>query len=260
MSRLFAGDARDRGSRAYVRVDRGQARVGNAWIERTWSSFMGHTTGLVQKSTGTEWVSARNPEFSVEANGEVLGVEDFGEVAWSETHNALGAVLVAAQVRPGLELTIRTTALHEAPGLLRSVWIMNTSPDRVTVGPIVTESFALEREGAQFYVRELRRAHDAIEVGQADALAAIVAGGEGLFIGHEGASTLDLASSEPGVCSARVLERRTLGPAERWMLDPTFLVPFTGDLHAAADTLIPDLQRRVRRHEALEKAHAEEIE
>ena len=55
-------------SKAYTYVDAGTAVLGNDWVERQWSAFLGRTISLVQKPGG-EWVAHANPEFEVVADG-----------------------------------------------------------------------------------------------------------------------------------------------------------------------------------------------
>ena len=99
-------DSPGRVDRAYTRVDHGLVRVGNQWLERVWSGFMGYTTSLIHRPSEFEWAARKNPEFSVEIDGATLNIDDFGEVEWSEECNDLGASLVGVYRHPALELRI----------------------------------------------------------------------------------------------------------------------------------------------------------
>jgi hypothetical protein len=134
--------------RAYTSVDPGAARVGNAWLERSWSAFIGQTIELTQSAGPTQWLAAQSAEvcFTL-ADGRVFDVMALGEVEWSEERSPHAAGLLLRKGSPaGLGAYIRTLALHDSAGLVREVQLFNTSPDPVIVASVHYEMLPLHGE------------------------------------------------------------------------------------------------------------------
>jgi len=260
MSNLFSDELTRDGERGYTYVDHGLARVGNRWLERVWSGFMGYTTSLIQKNGDVEWAAPKSPEFSLDAAGSTLGVEDFGELEWSEECNELGATLVATHRRPGLELRVEQLAFHEAPALLRSVTVFNSGSQTIEIGPVIAECIALDNPEVRFRTGDFKQPQEAaVSVGE-PALGALVHSGRGLLMLCESEGRIDLGSREPGVCVVRYQGTKAIASSQRWTFGRTLIIPFEGDVLAARDTLIPDIQGRLRLHERLTSKRAMEDE
>lgn len=258
MSVLFSnGPTRD-GERGYTYVDHGLARVGNRWLERVWSGFMGHTTSLMQKEGNIEWAAPKSPEFSLDAAGATLGVDDFGEVEWSEECNELGATLVATHRRPGLELRVEQLAFHEAPALLRSVTLLNSGSQAIEMGPVIAECIALDRPEVRFCTGDFKQPQESADSAGSPALGALVHGGCGLLMLCESEGRIDLGARSPGICSVAFQGSKRLAPSQRAFIGRTFLIAFEGDAVAARDTLVADVQGRLRLHERLTSKRAME--
>ncbi len=249
MSIIFSDEPTRDGERGYTYVDHGRARVGNRWLERVWSGFMGHTTSLVQKDGDVEWAAPKSPEFFVDVSGSILGVEDFGEVEWSEECNELGATLVATHRCPGLELRVEQLAFHDAPALLRSVSVLNIGGQVLEIGRVIIESIALDNPEVHFRTGDFKQPQAAAEFVGTTALGAWVHGDRGLLMLCEGEGGIDLGSHTPGICSVVYQGLRRLGASERAFVGRTFLIAFEGDPSAARDTLVPDVQGQLRLHE-----------
>lgn len=222
--------------RAYTYIDRAKALVGNRWMERTWSAFLGHTIGLVQKSGDYEWLSGPGQEFSLETDRGRLGVLDFGETAWSEENDTRGATLVSVQRRPGLELTLRMTALHEHPGFIRSAVVLNTGDEPVTVDRLLSERLPLRREGVLVYTDDFSQGEESADWRAAHPGAALAREDRGLFFGQRGGGHFRLFAAD-GECAVVVEGPQRIAPGDSWRIAPTFLVPFTGHVRDAAATL-----------------------
>ena len=50
-------------SRAYTRIDAGNAILGNRWLVRAWSTFTGNTVSILEKMAGLEWTARAGPGF-----------------------------------------------------------------------------------------------------------------------------------------------------------------------------------------------------
>ena len=258
MSNLNSKNGPPKSDRGYTRVDYGQACVGNRWLERSWSAFLGHTTSLLQRPGDTEWVAARNDEYSISVEGESLGITDFGEVEWSESLNKLGAVLVATHHHESLALRIEQTALHEAPALLRAVSLMNHGTRAVEVDAVIHDRFTLEKGDVRFLTGDLTRLKESDEVETGRSVGAMLRGERGLLILEEGDGAIELSAAESGVCSLCIGRKCTLAPSQRWDCGRSTLVAFEGDPHDALKSLLPDIQRRIRAQASLETERARE--
>jgi hypothetical protein len=169
--------------------------------------------------------------------GRSLGLLDFGEADWSEENGSRGATLVSVQRRPGLELTVRNLALHEHPAFLRTMSILNTSDDAVTVLELWPEWLPIVRDGVRVYTEDFSSGAASADWVASEPGAAVALQDRGLFFGQRRGGRFGLMSGDEGECSVRVAGPRTLGPGEVWELEPTFLVPFTGRVVDAAATV-----------------------
>ncbi len=242
--------------RGYTYVDHGLARVGNRWLERVWSGFMGHTTSLMQKSGDVEWAAPKSPEFSLDVDGSSLGLDDFGEIEWSEECSELGATLVATHRRPGLELRVEQLAFHDAPALLRSISVFNSGGQAIDIGPVIAECVALDDPEVRFCASDFKQPQATAEFVGKPALGALVRGDHGLLMLCENEGRLELGSRTPGICSVAFQGGKRLAPFQRAFIGRTFLIAFEGDAVTARDTLVTDVQGRLRLHERLASKRA----
>jgi hypothetical protein len=125
--------------RAYTHADITRVCLGNAWFEREWSGFLGHSVSLLQQPGDVEWMADMGSEFRLHLGGDALGIMEFGAVGWSEEQSPFGASVVAHFDGDALAMEIRTMALHEEPGMFRRVTLQN-----LTDAPMTLESAALE--------------------------------------------------------------------------------------------------------------------
>ena len=232
--------------RAFTYVDRGQAKVGNRWVERTWSTFVGHTTGLARMPEEIEWTAGLCREFSLLVDGEPLGVMDFGEVEWSEENGPAGATLVARKMRPGFEVDIRTLALHDSPALVRTVTLRNTGRNDVAVSRVVVDSLGLTQEGVRVYTQGFATHHDAIEWRTDERAAALVRDREVLFVGSEAPCTFRLHAPDAGVCAVAHEAPQPLAAGATLLFPSTYLLATSGDLAECARTTFTDFLVRLR--------------
>lgn len=223
--------------RAYTYIDRSRAVVGNRWMERTWSAFLGNTTSLLQKAGEFEWLERKGPEFRVVTDEGPLEVLDFGETAWSEENSPRGGTLVSVQSRPGIEITLRTTALHDHPAFVRTVSVLNTGGEPLTVREFLPERLPLRRDGLQVYTEDFSSGAVSADWHATQPAAALALGDRGLFFGSRGGGHFRLFADEDGECAVRIAGPRRLEPGQTWRLEPTFLIPYTGWLQEAATTL-----------------------
>lgn len=223
--------------RAYTYIDRGHAIVGNRWMERRWSAFLGNTTALTQKDGEFEWLDGHCAEFRVVLEDEELEVIDFGETSWSEENSPRGATLVSVQRRWGLELELRTTALHDHPAQIRFFTVRNAGMEPVRVTLVCPERLPLRRDGVEVFTDDFSQGAPGAEWDAPDRqAAALVHEDRGLFFGRQGGGHMRLFAAGERECVIPVPGPGLLGRGETWRTAPTYLIPFTGGLRDAAMT------------------------
>ncbi len=232
--------------RAYTEVHRGQSRVGNRWIERTWSTFVGHTTSLLDVSEGLEWTAGLSREFSVRIDGEPLGVMDFGEVEWSEENGPVGAALTSRKKRPGLEILTHTLALHEFPALVRTLTLHNLSRHDVVASHIVLDSLGLVHEGVRVFTDGFAMQRDAIEWRTDERAAALTRDQTVLILGSEAPCTFRLYAPEAGVFAVMHEGSQQAPGGAKITFPATYLLAASGDPAECARTVFADFLVRLR--------------
>lgn len=251
MSILFSDEPTRDGERAYTHIDHGLVRVGNQWLERVWSGFTGRTTSLLHKPGEYEWAAAKNPEFSVDVDGNTLSIEDFGEVEWSEVCDDLGASLVGAYRRPEIEVRIEQLAFHDAPGLLRTATFFNCGRREVKVGPAITESFELDQPENCEYQMNLRVSREPDSGTRFSEIGAVITEERGLILLAESKAQIVLGSQDLAACSVRIGSKEILAPSQLATQARSLLIAFEGDSQAALDRHLPEILRRMRLHDRM---------
>lgn len=247
----FSGGDLAEDDRAYTRVDHGLVRVGNRWIERVWSGFTGYTTSLLDKHGEFEWAAAKNEEYSVDADGVTLGVSDFAEVEWSEKYNELGASILGVFSHEGLELRLEQLAFHEAPALLRTMTLFNSGRRKVEIGSVTTEDFVLDKPESCTYLVDLKPSGDSATSTTFNQISSVTVRERGLLILAESDVRIELGARELGVCSVLSRHARQLSPSQSVTYERSLLIAFEGDVQAALERYLPDIEGRLRLHECL---------
>ncbi len=215
-------------SKAYTHVDAGTAVLGNRWLERRWSAFLGRTISLEQKPGG-EWVSHANPEFEVVTEERSFGVMDLGEIEWSEVYTQFGAGLVTRQSGPELLLASGFFAFHETPGMLHSAFLFNRGAAPIRCTRVAIERLAVEREGVSVVTRDFTRRSDAEHWRTDESHAALLRQGHGLVVGMVGGGVFELFAPDPRQCALVTPETYALAPGETMHLPETYMLPFSGE-------------------------------
>ena len=236
--------------RAYTYLDAGTALVGNAWLERSWSAFIGNTISMMQKADDFEWIRGKSPEFRMQVNGESIGVMELGSIEWSEMYTPFGAGLTARQMGSGLVFVMGAFAFHKAPAIIRSCRIMNVSESPATVSQVRHEVLPIRHEKTAVVTEHFSRiqAEAVWETTETDV--AVLLPDRGLIIGMEGGGVFELFRPDPGLCAFGLRQERTLARGEIWALPETFMLPFTGPFEEAARSLfLRFLEQRERMKE-----------
>ncbi len=128
--------------RAYTHITRSLVRIGNAWLERQWSAFLGTTQAFIDQPASMEWIQGQSREWLVSINGESLSPLSCGELEWTEGNTAFGAMLEACWSTPTSVLRVQTTVPHRWPAMIRQFMVYNTTEAPIQVGPITVDALS----------------------------------------------------------------------------------------------------------------------
>lgn len=236
-------------ARAYTRIDHGGAVLGNDWLERRWSAFLGTTVELRQKLARgyVEWIAVPGPDFLLEAGGVPVTPERLGPVEWSESFNAFGGTISARRAGPGLVVDVRTTALHDLPAMVREVSVLNTGEGPVAVAVRGVDRLGLRRDGAGvLYGNPAVRAESATVRGGIGAAELRGHGRLGLLMGIEPSGTLALFEPDHDWCLSGAAHGEELPPGACRVFGVSFLIPYEGDPAPVSGAPLAALLRRLR--------------
>ncbi len=204
--------------RAHTYIDAGEARAGTPWSERCWSAFLGNTVSLRDTVTGREWLVRPSDEIALNVEGRRLSLMDFQGGNWSEECNPHGATLVCQFTSETVSLRVRCTAMHDCPGLLREMTIMNRTRHPLAIAGPVLDHFALALPPKR---KELfRRASKTVVTAGDD---------EGmLLIGHDTGVAVELSLEMTPEITLRCQGDFVLAPGQTRHLPDTHVLPFRG--------------------------------
>jgi hypothetical protein len=252
-------DGKKSPQRAYTHVDYATAKVGNRWLERSWSRFMGTTNSLIEKESEREWVSANNPEFKIETDGVPLGPMELGDTNFSDTVNDLGAVITLEKSNPELVFTAETTAFHDKPVLVRKVSLRNLTDSPKVVRSIASEAITLDSNDVRFLTQFFSKEESGVIADTKETTIGIEWGEDGLLVGKMGEGNFDLGHSESQTCQIIVPIHNELQPGETREFGRTMLMLYQGDPLDFANTQIPDVVKRIQDFESAEQRKADEL-
>ncbi len=231
--------------RAYTYIDSGIARLGNAGLERVWSTYLGHSLELRSQPAGFDWLTDRGIEFRIEVDGRGFGLRDLEPVEWSEICDPHGAGLVARQPGPGFCFERVYFAFHDHPAHVRLGRLWSTGTQRLRVGRPALEVLPLRP--AAVYSNGFRERHGRVLWRSEEAGAGLVAEGQGLVLGIAGGGVYALFEPKASLCTLGIEETRTLAPGDEWVLPETYAVPFEGSVDVRAPKILGELLLRLRR-------------
>ena len=245
-------------SRAYTRIDNARVVVGNDWIERHWSELFGKTMELRQKLPGgyVEWIAAPAPDVRLELSCEPMRPDP---PAWSESCDEFGAWVTARMPGPCWSVTVHTMALHEHPGLVRTVEIANVGSEPLEVTGVATDVLALRRDGAGVLTGGLqRRSGDARLVSEDRVVAAELQGHGrlGLLLGLEQGGRYELFFPDPSKCALSLPAPVVIAPGRVARLPRSFVMPYSGDPTPLIPGRVADLLRLLHARTHLENDRA----
>ena len=245
-------DGKSSPQRAHTHVDYATAKVGNRWLERSWSRFMGTTNSLLEKEQDREWVAVNNPEFRIELSDCVLGPMELGDTDFSDTVNELGAVLTLVKSNDALTFTVQTIAFHDMPVMIRQVSLANRSDEAKLIRSISLDAFKLESDESCFLTQFFSKEHSAVLSDTDETTVALEWDRSGFLVGRTGEAIFDLGHSAPGVCEIRSAVEKELSPGETLTCERTLLMPYGESPLDFANKQIPQVMNRLKAFETSE--------
>ncbi len=243
----------ERSDRAYVHISAGMTRIGNAWIERSWSAFLGHTVGLTDRVHPREWLDASGDDFLLVCGERRITPMDLGEKEWSEAMFSLGAALTVRHAGPGVVFDVCTRVFHRASFMIRSCRIMNASNQNMSLDEIVIDRMQLSARDPEYDVFPMENGGCTgfFLDGTRGLAFAVLSGAEAAFDRSESGTTFRCTVSGLQIVPGAHCELPDMGVA--------FFSGERADAMAAAETIADQIRKwRVREAEQRAAARAEE--
>lgn len=236
------------GVRAYTHIDRGRAAVGNRWLERSWSTFLGNTVSLIQKDGPFEWMAGQSGEFRVALDEALLEILDFGDIEWSEEANSHGASLLCRRRHARYELSVRTFAYHDLPAMVRTVNVTNLGTGYASIDHVLSERLPIRHSDVRVYTSDFSSGNGPTVWETHHHAAAIALDDRGMFVGQMNGGLFFLFAPDARECAVAATGPTKLAPGETWRTPPSFLVPFVGLTRDAASTVYAQFVQRFLDH------------
>lgn len=237
--------------RAYAHIEKGVIRLGNAWLERRWSSFLGTTTELRLRPGDRDCLVQKSPEFHLDYGDRPLAAMDLGDLNWSESVDTHGAAVALDMQGPGVAVRLETYLFHKCPGMVRTLSVTNTGGEPVTLTRAAAEVVPLD--GDHY---ETRSAHGDAEFqlmvfGEPVHYAALRGTSGAFLLGACRRARFALFHPHPAYCAPVWEGSVALYPGRTWQAPQAIL--FWSPAGAAAD-LAEELSRFHRQWEARNEA------
>lgn len=221
--------------RAQTWIDPGTVTLRNAWLERRWLFFPGHTVSLKAGPRNAEWLAEESPEFRLSVNGSAAGPFDLADIEWSDACTPYGAGVAGRYADARLAVRIETFMFHEHPAWLRRMSVMNLASAPATVSRVAVESLPLAQPGLRAHVDQFARGEDRILWRSGESAVAVANAQEGWILGLDQGGAYALFEPQPTLCTLGVDETRTLPAGKTWDLPEAHAFYFTGTLEDALD-------------------------
>lgn len=237
-------------SRAYARIDRGAAVLGNAWLEREWTGFSGATVALIHKAAERDWTAGPSQECILTAAGRTFGLMDFSVADIEETGGPYGAGLLMRRAAPGIQMRTELTAYHDAPLLVRRTTLVNTGDEAVTVERIAEDCLSLASPRIELRYEAFARSSAQVRHDTDERAVALHAPGGGWLVGREGGAAYVLGDPEPLAFEVAARAPIALEPGAAIALPRILWIAYTGAPEAAAQKLLGEAIMLLRQQDA----------
>ena len=235
--------------RAYVHISAGTTRIGNAWIERSWSAFLGRAVGLTDRTLARDWLNASGDDFLLICSDRRITPMDLGEKEWSEAMFSLGASLTVRHAGPGIVFDVCTRVFHRASFMMRSCRIMNASNQDMSMDEVVIDQMQLSARAPEY---------DVFLMEHGGCAGYLLDGSRGLAFAALSGAEAAFAPSESGTTFRCATPALQIAPGAHCELPDTGVAFFSGDRAdgMSAAEMIADQIRKWRVHEAEQRAAA----
>lgn len=209
--------------RAYATIDKGVIYLGNAWLERRWSAFLGTTTELLQQPEAQDCLDRKSPEFHLDYGGRPIAAMDLGDLAWSESVDAHGAAISMELHGPGIAVQLETFLFHGCPGIVRTLSVTNTSGEPVAVTRAATEILPLK--SSRYAARSIQGEAEIslMACGEPIHYVALRGSSDTLLLGASRKARFALFHPNPAYCAPVWEGQRLLAPGATWKAPPASL-------------------------------------
>lgn len=209
--------------RAYARIDKGVVRLGNAWLERRWSAFLGTTTELRLGPGGEDCLARRSPEFHVDYGSRPLAAPDLGDVNWSESADAFGTAVVLELQGPGVALRLETYLFHRCPGMIRTLSITNTGVSAIPVTRAAADVLPLQPDRYSSRSIQGEAELSLVACGEPMYYVALRGTGDAFLLGACQKARFALFHPNPSYCAPVWEGSVPLAPGRTWQAPPVSL-------------------------------------
>jgi hypothetical protein len=162
--------------------------------------------------------------------------------------------LIIRKSRPGLDVTITTTALHDIPALVRIVTVTNTDAEAVQLDSLSSDMLEWEEKSGELVAHRFsKEVTEPYQCTPEDPCIAMLHKNRGMLLGRLGEGELHLNTSGSFQCSVVCPCEQTLEPLEKWTAPPTYIIPCEGDPLASCLKHEPEIIAQLKLHEQREE-------
>lgn len=206
--------------RAQAAISTGIVRLGNAAIERRWSTYTGATTELLLNHASQDYLTRKSPEFHIDYGERPLAVTDLGDVSWSESCDSFGASVTLEQHGPDIGIRLKTQLAHEAPWMVRELQITNTGDTTVTITRVAADVLPVDVLRFSPAQRDVRTEFCSPETLR---YAVLNHSGAGLLLGAPEDHSIALFDPNPKFCAPVWTGSQPVAPGKTWAAPPVGL-------------------------------------
>jgi hypothetical protein len=234
--------------RAYTDITTTHATVANRWMARTWSAMLGVTEEIRTPAEDVDWCAGTCPEWRLLVDDILATPMTLPEKDIEIACDSHGASIICRHASQGLQVTVTTTAFHEAAGLWRRVEVLNKTDTPKHLAAYAMDALTLPEEGLKvFFGLDTAGRTGHVDADKVSRAVAVQQGTEGLLLGIDGAGVYSLAADDPETYALTGREEKTLGAHEAWHMPDTFVAAYKGGPTNAYGKVLGDLLLAVRR-------------
>lgn len=207
--------------RARSSIVPGLATLENRWLKRVWCGSFGHTLELCSPG---DWLHSPGQEFGLAVGDSPITSRNLLETELSELATPEGAGLIARHAGGDWHVEVRSLLLHDAPVLVRQVYVMYHGKDALSMERVALELLPMQQ--AVSVLGNTTRGYTALL--ENDAVLLVGPQG-GLALGSLGTVTCQCFEPNPGMCSLVYEMNGAWEPGRRYAMPLTFVGAMVGN-------------------------------